>query len=199
MKRTPSILVTLVALCMLLIACSGEDLARANTLAKEAQDRAAQAEQALTKAQGLVTILQATIDAMRPAAEKGDATAVDLMAKAQAQLDKAKNALPEIAAAAAQTAKLAGEAQTTLADLEKQAKDNGGNIPWYVAVGTFVIHYAPGILARVVPAAIPGGGILAAVAGALANVNWRVQSTAKQRKEDEMAADAKRLIEGKVA
>lgn len=199
MKRFPLLLVALIAMCFMVVACSGEDLARAHKLAEEAQTRATQAEQALTKAQGLVTILQATIDAMRPAAEKGDATAADLMAKAQAQLDKAKNALPEIAAAAAQTAKLAGEAQTTLADLEKQAKDNGGNIPWYVAVGTFVIHYAPGILARVVPAAIPGGGILAAVAGALANVNWHVQSTAKQRKEDEMAADAKRLIEGKAA
>ena len=190
----PVLLILALFASLMLSGCSTADLERSQKLATEAQTRAEQAEQALAKAQGLVTILQATVDAMRPAAEKGDATAADLMAKAQAALAKAKDALPAISGAAQEAAKLAGEAKTTLAELEKQAKDSGGQIPWYVAVGTFVIHYAPGILARVIPAAVPGGGIIAGLAGALANLNWNMQATHAQRKEEEDAAKPKAVV-----
>lgn len=157
---------TIFVACVLLCGCTSADLARAE---QEAQ----RANAALIQAQAIVAQMAKVVEDLKPLAERSpEAKAVLLVA--QEKLASAEKALPVLAESARGAA-------ATLADLKKQADENGGNVPWYAAVGAFALHYVPRILAAV----LPGSAIVQGLAGLAANINWNVQATPKQKKEDE--------------
>lgn len=153
-------------LCVAIFAgCTSADLARAE---QEAQ----RANAALVQAQAVVAQMMKVVEDLKPLAEKSpEAKAVLLVA--QEKLASAEKALPVLAESAQ-------SATATLADLKKQADENGGNLPWYTTVGAFFIHYAP----RVLLALLPGSRFVQGLAGLSANFNWSVQATPKQKDED---------------
>jgi len=150
---------------LILSGCTSADLARA-------EQSAQRAEAALVQAQAVVAQMAKVVEDLKPLAEKSpEAKAVLIIA--QEKLAAAEKAIPVLAESAK-------SATATLADLKKQADENGGNVPWYAAVGAFLISYAP----RVLLALVPGSPILQGIAGLVANVNWFAQATPKQKDEE---------------